>query len=161
MRIVPVVAVVILALAPAARVSADEAPVAVNPATLHFSTPPGMPPCMKAAAVKGDPEKGPAVLLAKGTAWCRVPWHWHTGGEQLMVVSGTGTVEMKDGKPFRMQSGAYTSFPGHHVHQATCVSPCTMFVVSDAAFDIHYVDDGGKEIPPGQALKAGAKRGRH
>ena len=85
----------------------------------------------------------------------------HTAGEQLMIVSATGTVEMKDGKPFRIQSGAYTSFPGHHVHQATCVLACTMFVASDGAFDIHYVDEAGNEIPPEQALKAGATHRAH
>jgi quercetin dioxygenase-like cupin family protein len=116
---------------------------------------------MKAAVLKGDPEKGPAVLLAKGTAGCRIPWHWHTAGEQIMVISGTGTTEMKDGKPFRMQTGSYASLPSHHVHQATCASACTMFVASDAAFDIHYVDAAGNEIPPEQALKAGAKHRRH
>ena len=32
-----------------------------------------------------------------------------------------------------------------------------MFVVSDAAFDIHFIDQAGNEIPAEQALKVGAK----
>jgi hypothetical protein len=42
--------------------------------------------------------------------------------------------------------------PSKHVHQFTCTSACTAFVSSDAAFDIHYVDTDGKEIPPDTAL---------
>ena len=49
MRIVPVIRMVtftVLVLGPAISVLAEEAPVVVNPETLHFSTPAGMPPCM-------------------------------------------------------------------------------------------------------------------
>jgi hypothetical protein len=42
--------------------------------------------------------------------------------------------------------------PSKHIHQATCTSACTMFVSSDAMFDIHYVDASGQEIPPEKAL---------
>jgi hypothetical protein len=42
--------------------------------------------------------------------------------------------------------------PGKHVHQFTCASACSAFVSSDAAFDIHYVDTSGAEIPPETAL---------
>ena len=42
--------------------------------------------------------------------------------------------------------------PSKHVHQFTCMSACAAFVSSDAAFDIHYVDAKGSEIPPEAAL---------
>jgi hypothetical protein len=32
-----------------------------------------------------------------------------------------------------------------------------MFDTPEGAFDIHYVDPSGKEIPPGEALKPAAK----
>jgi hypothetical protein len=43
--------------------------------------------------------------------------------------------------------------PSKHVHRFTCTQACTLYVYSDAAFDIHYVDDQGKEIPSEEALK--------
>ena len=45
--------------------------------------------------------------------------------------------------------------PGHHVHRATCLgsTPCKVFLSSDAAFDIHWVDAAGQEIPLEAALK--------
>jgi hypothetical protein len=45
--------------------------------------------------------------------------------------------------------------PSHHIHQFRCSSgPCDLYISSDAAFDIHYVDAQGKEISPDEALKA-------
>ena len=43
--------------------------------------------------------------------------------------------------------------PSKHVHQFTCTAACTGFVYSDGAFDIHYVDASGKEIPLDAAMK--------
>jgi hypothetical protein len=41
------------------------------------------------------------------------------------------------------------------VHRATCngSAPCLVFLSSDAAFDVHWVDEEGMEIPFEQALK--------
>jgi hypothetical protein len=70
-----------------------------------------------------------------------------------MVVSGQGKAEMKDGSPVMLRSGDYLSLPGKGVHQFTCVAACTMFISTDGAFDIHYVNASGKEISPDEALK--------
>jgi gentisate 1,2-dioxygenase len=130
-----------------------------------FSALPGLPACMTLSAQRGDPTKGPAIIIAKFTSGCSVPWHWHTAGENLMVVSGKGKLEMKDAAPAPLAAGDYVYLPGSHQHQFTCVSACTMFDSTDGAFDIHYIDKDGKEIPPDQALaakkpatKSGAKK---
>jgi len=117
---------------------------------------PGLPACMKGSVQSGDPSKGASVILGKGSAGCRIPWHWHTATEQLMMVSGSAKVEMKDGAPIVLRAGDYASMPTKHVHQFTCQATCTLFIASDAAFDIHYVDSNGQEIPPDQALKTGS-----
>ncbi len=148
MRMVLVV-LAIMALGPAASVPAEEEPVAVSPATLRFSTPPGMPPCVKAAAVKGDSTKGAAVILAKTTVGCRVPRHWHTAGEQLMIVSGAGTIEMKDGKP---------SDADRRVHVAPQTS-CPPGDVHVGVHDVRRVRRGVRHPPhrPGREGRAGAE----
>ncbi len=127
--------------------------VAVEPQSLKFEPAPGLPACAKAAPVRGDPAKGAAVLMIKFDKGCRVPWHWHSATEQVMIVSGSGTLEMKGGKKLSFRPGAYASLPAKHVHSAACSNACTVFVTTDAAFDIHYVDDAGKEIPAEEALK--------
>ena len=131
-----------------------EQAVLVNPATLKFTTLPNAQACAKTAVLRGDPATGPSVLLQKLSAGCKIPWHWHTPAEEVMVASGAGTLEMEGGTPMHLQPGAYALLPGHHVHRASCTSACTVFVSSDGVFDIHYVDDLGAEIPAEDALRA-------
>ena len=118
----------------------------------QFAPVPGMPSCTTAAVETGDPSKGPAVLLAKATSGCLIPWHWHTPAETLMIVSGSAKMQMKDGKTDVLGAGSYALLPSKHVHQFTCMSTCVFFVMSDAAFDIHYVDGKGDEISADKAL---------
>jgi len=125
----------------------------IDPQTVKFAPIPDAPACVTAAPVRGDPAKGPSVLLVKLAPGCRVPWHWHTANEQLMFVSGVGTLEMKNGKPLRLRAGAYALLPGRQIHQATCSSRCMFFNTAAAIFDIHYVDESGKEIAADEALK--------
>lgn len=114
---------------------------------------PNLPSCMTVAVQRGDPSKGPSVLLLKFLAGCTVPWHWHTAGESLILVSGTGKAEMKDGQPAAMQKGDYVYLPGKMIHQFTATAPAMMFDLPDGAFDIHYVNKAGSEIPFSDAIK--------
>ena len=113
---------------------------------------PGLPSCIVMAVESGDPSKGPSVIVFKGTAGCLIPWHMHTPTEHVMIVSGSAKVEMKGGSSSTLGPGGYALMPSKHVHQFTCASACSAFVFSDGAFDIHYVDANGKEIPPETAL---------
>jgi quercetin dioxygenase-like cupin family protein len=97
--------------------------------------------------------KGAAMILLKTKSGCVIPWHWHTAREQLMIVSGTGTVQMKDEKPQRLLAATYVNLPGKHQHEFRCTTSCTLFVAIDGAWDIHYVDKAGNEIPTEQVLK--------
>jgi len=71
-----------------------------------------------------------------------------------MMVSGSIRMEMKDAKPVTLHAGGFALMPSRHVHQATCTKPCTLYVYSDAIFDMHYVDAKGQELSPDEALKA-------
>jgi quercetin dioxygenase-like cupin family protein len=125
-----------------------------NMAEMKFVAFPGLPTCAKGAVQNGDPSKGPSIILAKASAGCAIPWHWHTPNENLMMLSGVARLEMKDGKPLLLHAGGYALMPSHHVHQFRCEGPCSVYIYSDVAFDIHYVDAQAKEITPQEALKA-------
>ena len=112
----------------------------------------GLPSCVTMAVESGDPSKGPSVIVFKGSAGCLIPWHWHTATEHVMIVSGSAKVEMKGGSSAILGPGGYALMPSKHVHQFTCTTACAAFINSDRAFDIHYVDANGKEIPPDAAL---------
>ena len=131
--------------------------ITLNPRTLKFTPIPDMPACASAAILRGNPRWGPAWVLLKLASGCRVPWHWHTANETLVVISGRGSVEMKDGPPLQFVPGAYASLPSNHMHRASCSRTCLLFNGADAAFDIHYVDANGKEISLEEALKPPAK----
>jgi quercetin dioxygenase-like cupin family protein len=115
----------------------------------------GMPSCVTLAVESGDPSKGPSVIVFKATTGCTIPWHWHTPAEHVIIVSGSAKVEMKGESAATLGPGGYALMPSQHVHQFTCASACTAFVSSDGAFDIHYVDAGGKEISADVALPKG------
>jgi gentisate 1,2-dioxygenase len=72
-----------------------------------------------------------------------------------MVASGTLETQMKGDKAIVARTGDFLFLPSHHVHRATCngTAPCMVFLSSDAAFDVHWVDAEGKEIPFEQAVK--------
>lgn len=139
--------------------SQDQAKAGVTTmAASKFASVPGVPACLKISAQRGDPSKGGAVLLLKATPGCTVPWHWHTANENLMVVSGRGKIEMKDAAADIVGPGDYVYLPSQHPHQFTCSATCTIFDVTDGAFDVHYIDKDGKEIPPEQALKPATRK---
>jgi quercetin dioxygenase-like cupin family protein len=143
---------------PTARAAEAGPVITFDPQVAKFAPVPIMPSCATVAPVRGNPRNGLSVVIVKLAAGCRVPWHWHTPNEDVIVVSGTVVLEMKDGKPLQFREGAYASMPSHHVHQARCSRICAFFSISDDTFDIHYVDDAGNEIPMDEALKKQAAR---
>src|SRR5436190_11511622 len=148
------VVVCMVALLLAVSASAQDEPKFESPAKMTLQNFPGLPQCLKAAATKGDPTKEAAVIYAKLTAGCKVPMHWHTAAEQLMLVSGAARMEHQGGQPEMLSKGSYALLPSKHQHNFACSGPCEFYIVTDGAFDIHYVDGSGNEIQPEQALSA-------
>jgi len=60
---------------------------------------------------------------------------------------------MKGEMAVALRPGGYGFAPSHHVNRFSCSSPCMAYLHSDSAFDIHYVDETGKEISLDEALK--------
>src|SRR5215510_8906421 len=130
MRALPVIVLgVVAALGPFVTAHAEdvEKMVALDPQKLEFITVPDMPACATAAILRGNPRWGAAWVLLKLASGCRVPWHWHTANESLVVISGRGTVEMKGAPSLQFAPGAYASLPSHHQHRASCTRSCLLF----------------------------------
>lgn len=125
-----------------------------NVMVMKLMTIPGLPTCAKRSVQSGDPTKGSSIIFAKIPAGCSIPWHWHTPNERVMIVSGVARMEMKDGKPLTLRAGGFALMASHHVHQFRCQRACQLYIYSDVAFDIHYVNKQGDEVPPAEALKA-------
>jgi len=125
-----------------------------NVTEMKLTMMPSLPTCTLGTVESGDPTKGPSIIFSQVSAGCSVPWHWHTPAERVMIVSGVARIDMKDGKPLTLRAGGFAMLPSHHVHQFTCEQSCQMYIDSDAAFDIHFVNAQGGEITPADALKA-------
>jgi len=124
-----------------------------NVAEMKFGPVPGLPTCATGSVQSGDPTKGPFIIYAKIAEGCSIPWHWHAANEHLMVVTGAARLDTKDAKPLTIRAGGFAMMPSRHAHQFRCANACSLFVYSDGAFDIHYLDGEGKEISPDDALK--------
>ena len=129
----------------------------VSPATSKFGNMPGLPTCVTLSVLQGDPTKGPSTILLKFAPGCSIPWHWHTANEALVMVSGSGSAQMKDGQPLAMKAGDYVFLQAKGIHRFSAKSAVYMYDMPDGAFDIHYVDAEGKEIAPDKALAAQIK----
>ena len=125
-----------------------------NVAEMKLTTIPGLPTCATGSVQSGNPTNSASIIYAKMPAGCSIPWHWHTPTEHVMIVSGVVRMDMKDAKTLTLLAGGFVRLPSHHVHQASCPQGCTMYIYSDVAFDIHYVNAQGNEISADEALKA-------
>ena len=141
-------------LAPSVLAQTDSGMSYATPSKSKFVNMPNLPACMKVAVERGDPTKGPSVLLLKFQPGCTIPWHWHTAGETLIIVSGSGKMQMKDGLPMPAKQGDFVYLPPKNIHQFTATSAVLLYDLPDGAFDIHYVDKAGTEIPFSQVIKS-------
>jgi quercetin dioxygenase-like cupin family protein len=124
-----------------------------NVTEMKMTTIPGLPTCAMGSVQSGSPTNGASIIFAKLPDGCSIPWHWHTPTEHVMIVSGVVRMDMKDAKSLTLRAGGFVMLSPHHVHQARCAKACSIYIYSDVAFDIHYVNGQGKEISPAEALK--------
>ncbi len=125
-----------------------------NVAAMKLTTIPPLPTCARGSVQSGDPSKGESIIFAKINTGCTIPWHWHTPDEHVMVISGTVRMAMKDAKTVTLTAGGFALMPSKHIHQFNCIQSCQIYVYSNSAFDLHYVNKKGDEITPAAAMKA-------
>jgi quercetin dioxygenase-like cupin family protein len=140
----------VLGLSNLSAQTSDDKVIVATAAAAKFGPAANAPDCFTISVERGS------VILAKFAPGCVAPFHWHTPSETVMIVSGALEIQMKGDKPLVAHRGDFAYMPPKHVHRATCTgaAPCLVFLTSDAAFDIHWVDADGKEIALEAALKS-------
>jgi quercetin dioxygenase-like cupin family protein len=129
-----------------------------NAAEMKFAPVPGAPACFSMSVEQGDPGSGPGTMFVKATAGCDAPMHFHSVTEQLMMVGGTAYLQMRgEDEVHTLRAGAFAVAPPKHPHHFACATACQFYLVSDGAFDIHYVDASDKEISLDAAAKMSKK----
>jgi|HubBroStandDraft_2_1064218.scaffolds.fasta_scaffold246098_2 quercetin dioxygenase-like cupin family protein len=127
---------------------------AAAPAAAHAITPLKDAPfsqdedvkCLESALETGNPDTGPSTFLLKAPAGCRVPAHYHSAQEQLIVVRGSVATGMKGMRSVTLTAGGFAVMPGKAVHWFSCEgkNPCLMVVTFDQKYDIVWVDAHSK-----------------
>jgi quercetin dioxygenase-like cupin family protein len=97
--------------------------------------------CLDSTLENGDPAKGASTFILRAAPNCRVPLHYHTAEEQLIVVRGDVETGMDGVSPLVLQAGGFAMMPGKEKHWFSCNSKegCLMFVTFDRAYDIFWV----------------------
>ena len=100
--------------------------------------------CLRSATENGDPDTGPSTLILKAAPDCKVPWHYHTAEEQLIIVKGYVSTGMQGMKDTVLGPGGFAMMPSKAPHWFTCTAKeeCLMFVTFDRAYDIVWLKPG-------------------
>ena len=123
---------------------------------VKFEHLPFLPDCLMIYSEHGDPLTGPSHIISRMTPGCVIPWHWHSPNEYMLIVSGAFENQPRGESAFVMYSGDYAYLPSHHQHRGMCRGPesCIGYLYSDAASDVHWIDEQGQDISVTDALKA-------
>jgi mannose-6-phosphate isomerase-like protein (cupin superfamily) len=96
-----------------------------------------LPQGCQIAVLHGDPGKPNADIFFKVPGKTRIPSHWHSSAERMVLVAGELSVEYEGEKTKIMTPGMYAYGAPKHHHSAECVSavPCVLFIAFEAPID--------------------------
>lgn len=89
------------------------------------------------AVLHGDPAKQNADIFFRVPANSRIPRHWHTSPERMVLVSGELHVTYDGQKTTVMKPGTYAYGPAKLPHKADCkrAGPCVLFIAFESPVD--------------------------
>lgn len=113
-------------------------------------------------SLRGNILEQSGTFLSRMNPGAVAPWHWHSPTEEFVVVKGAVLVQLKGEKAIRLEVGGYTQLPANRIHRFRCDSDeeSIVFVVSDGAYDLHWVDEDGNEISEEEANRLSVIAGR-
>ncbi|WP_345986447.1 cupin domain-containing protein [Sulfurimonas sp. HSL-1656] len=89
------------------------------------------------AVLHGDPATPRTDVFFKVPGDYKIPHHWHTSAERMILVSGNMTVQYDGQKPVLIETGMYAFGPEKHPHVAYCEKgdPCVLFIAFNEPID--------------------------
>lgn len=101
-----------------------------------------LPAGCQIAVLNGDPAKPNADLFFKVPAKSKLPLHWHTSAERLLLVSGELHVTYQGQAAKIMKAGTYAYGLPKLPHSGVCVSAvaCVLFIAFESPVDAIPVD---------------------
>ena len=126
--------------APPTQAAAVDVPLAIpfDDARLKWGPcPPFIPEGCQIAVLHGDPSQQNADIFFKVPAEFRIPRHWHTSAERMVLVSGEMTVTFEGQAPVTLKPGMYAYGPAKLAHEASCAKgdACILFIAFEEPVD--------------------------
>ena len=89
------------------------------------------------AVLHGDPGKANADVFFKVPANSRLPLHWHTSAERMVLVAGELRVTYEGQATATLKPGTYAYGPAKRAHSGFCASavPCVLFIAFESPVD--------------------------
>lgn len=108
--------------------------------------PPFMPQGCGIAVLHGDPAKNNVDVFLKVPGKSRLPMHWHTSAERMVLVAGELRVTYENQKTATLKPGTYAFGPAKRKHEGACVSdaPCVLFIAFESPLDAVAADSANK-----------------
>jgi mannose-6-phosphate isomerase-like protein (cupin superfamily) len=129
--------------------SADESAVVwtVSDSGLQWGACPAfLPQGCQIAVLHGDPGKPNADIFFKVPGKSKLPVHWHSSAERMVLVAGELHVTYEGQKTAVMKPGSYAYGPAKRGHGGECVSavPCVLFIAFESPVDAVPTDEKAK-----------------
>lgn len=113
-------------------------PVA-RPSALTWVPKETLPPGAVAATAHGDPHVGPYAFYGRFPKNFRVPPHRHSHDVDVVILTGSMTIERDGLPPLTLQPNDYFFLPAHLEYAAACPNGCLFLAWGREPFDIEYV----------------------
>jgi len=96
-----------------------------------------LPAGCQIAVLNGDPGKPNADVFFKVPGKSRLPAHWHSSAERMVLVAGELRVAYEGQKPRTLKAGSYAYGAPKLKHEGECVSatPCVLFIAFEGPVD--------------------------
>jgi quercetin dioxygenase-like cupin family protein len=126
--------------------AAEEAHIVATPGSAKWGdAPPNLPKGGQLAVLHGDPGKAEMFsVMLKMPAGYKIPAHWHSQDENLVIISGALYAGMGDKldmkKAQALKPGAYVYMPAKMHHYAFAKAPTVIELHGMGPFDITYID---------------------
>ena len=104
--------------------------------------PPIFPKGCEVTVLHGDPANGRSDVFLRTPANYRLPPHWHTSPEHIILISGELHVTYEGQKPSVLRAGSYAYGPAKAKHEARCANAgtCVLFIAFESPIDAVLVE---------------------
>ncbi len=97
------------------------------------------------AVLHGDPAKPNVDIFFKVPGNFKIPSHWHSSAERMVLVSGNLNVTYQGQPTKHLKTGMYAYGPAKLPHHAECLKgdPCVLFIAFESPLDAHPMEADG------------------